>query len=110
MNDEQQEMFEDLICGKIRFLFGNIKKQSITPLTFYNSELPQDFDEKYGFLLGKPAPFNIYSFTQIGLSDPFALETSSGKFKLPTKSKDLVYPISRYGNEYTPKCIYIPTL
>ena len=89
-------MFDELILGKIRFLYGNIKKQSTTALTFYNSQLPIDFEDKYKFLKGKPASFNIHDFHQVGMSDPYALEPSGGKFTIPKLSKNLVYPIDRY--------------
>ena len=44
------------------------------------------------------------------MSDPYALEECGGNFQVPVRSDDLVYPLNRYGYQYTPKCIYIPTL
>ena len=63
-------------------------------------------------------PFNINSFLQIGIDDPFADDDEKYKgsiddvdpdlFKLPVKADDLVYAQSRYIQGFSPYCIYIP--
>ena len=85
-------MFEELVESKINFLYGHIKKQTTTAITFYSSQLPIDFDDKYKFLKGNPSPFNIYSFEQIGMCDPYPLEESSRIFEVPKNTMKLVYP------------------
>jgi hypothetical protein len=71
--------------------------------------------EKYKFI-DDYKPFFINSFKGIGLSDPYphddekikgSLDDGHG-IKMPEKAEDLVYPVSRYIEEYSPFCIYIP--
>ena len=62
--------------------------------------------------------FNILSFTQIGLEDPFPADEdlydgswddiAPEVYKIPMKPTDLVYKRDRYFAEHSPLHIYIP--
>jgi hypothetical protein len=55
-------------------------------------------------------PYNINSFQQVGMAEPFP-DDDFGKsdFIIPKVKEDLVYDESRFKKGESPKCIYVPS-
>lgn len=76
--------------------------------TQFYAKLPTDFYEKYEIYDFVPKPWNIISFIQIGMCDPFPTEPHI-KYLPIEKASDLAYMPARYVKENSPPCIYIPS-
>ena len=53
--------------------------------------------------------YNINSFEQIGISDPFPSEPFLHKFTFPVRFDDFSYPIQKLTENESPKLIFIPS-
>lgn len=67
------------------------------------------FYKNYENVLDCPdEPFNINSFQQIGMADPFPTENKVN-FEIPRAHTDMVYGQSRYRKDNSPHTLYIPS-
>ena len=84
----------------------------VDPLLERFPALNPNFSKSYKAIFGKPKTnFNIQSYNQIGLIDPFAKKLSAPKSK-PTLSNvgDFIYPMSKFDLLESPKVMYIPSV
>ena len=65
--------------------------------------------EKYNSVIERAKSYQIWSFQQIGMSDPFPNEPMETEFSVPTCNDDLVYRADRYMDGNSPCVIYIPS-
>ena len=74
--------------------------------------LNPNFTKSYKAIFGKPrTTFNIQSYNQIGLIDPFAKKLSEPKSKpVLADVADFIYPMSKFDLAESPKVIYIPSV
>ena len=88
--------------------------QKVNNITAREAKLRPDFNHRFDILDNDLHCFNINSFAQIGMSDPFPNDKSQfsktdiDKFKLPTTTDQMIYDESRYIEGLAPYCIYIP--
>ena len=104
-----------LIDTRLRALYD---KQHSTPsnmsqeanqTTKYHSKLPTNFRRNYGTIFLGENTFNIYNLKQIGIPDPFPKEAKNDiDFARPIGPQELVYAETRYSEEQSPKCIFVP--
>jgi len=67
-------------------LYGPPKvKSKLSPSTLAHSKLPPDLFKKYKFLNVPSQPFNINTFNELNLADPFSFENSKATNELENK-------------------------
>ena len=73
--------------------------------------LPNNFRKKYSVVLPEGRSWNINSFHQIGMVDPYPKESQlkEQKHQLPTQFDDGVYHEHDYTKAESPKLKYIPS-
>lgn len=74
--------------------------------------LHPNFAKSYKAIFGKPlTAFNINSYNQIGLIDPFAKKLAEPKNKPVLKDvANFIYPTSKFDVSESPKVMYIPNV
>lgn len=71
--------------------------------------LPKNFLTTYDLYDESPPMYNINSFQQIGMTDPFPAEDVGFHPPIPETYTDYVYPEARMNDpEASPMCIYVP--
>lgn len=104
-NERDKCQLEDLIQSSVNF-FSSFKKanqdKKVTTSTEKLATLPLNFMIRYGLNEDSSEHFNINSFYQIGLSDPFPEIFAD-------KNVDYFYPEHKILNtDYIPSMTYIP--
>ena len=95
--------------ARINFQFTYMPFHQLAgPDTQFYAKLPTDFYERYEIYDFVPKPFNIISFVQIGMCDPFPTEPQI-KYLPIEKPSDLAYFRERFTKGQSPGCIYIPS-
>ena len=77
-----------------------------------NTELRSDFFFKYAKVFdGVKKHYYLKSFEQIGMQDPFPTDKNNFDFSkgLPEDHNDLTYHESRFMDDNSPKCLYLPS-
>ena len=100
----------DLLEEKIHYLYNHDTDiKTPTNETFYNAQLTFDFKKNFSMFYSKAFPFQISSFEQLGICDPFSEEKRDCVLHNPMKYTDLAYDAKRYQEGESPKCIYFPS-
>ena len=68
-----------------------------------------EYFDAFEGILTRAGMFNIYSFEQIGLQDPYPDENMDTNFATPKTDEDLVYRGSRYVEGNSPNVLYFPS-
>ena len=105
-----RKMIIDLIDERISFMYGVLKsgkKPEYMPNSTYGFS-ENDYDE-FAKSIKNAKSYNIWSFEQIGLFDPYPDEIMETSFSIPITDGDLVYRIDRYVKGYSPNSIYFPS-
>lgn len=109
-----------MIWKRLKIFISNFRVEAkITQETMEASNLAPNFLKKYKLADELPLnPFNINSFLQVGIEDPFPDDdlkyagslddVDPDLFKLPDHPMHLVYDQCRYIQGLSPYCIYIP--
>ena len=109
-NDIDDEMVKTLIRERIGVL--NIQDHLNEPSNYFQQEsftMNEDLYLSFSSVLTPPQPYNISSFSQLGISDPFPQEPIETDYTPPTHIDDLVYPRSRYIFGNIPNACFIPS-
>lgn len=106
-----EEMLVELIEERMKFMYGNmymgIRDKKKMPGKQYG--LDQQFYDNFAEAISKAQPYNIWSFEQIGLFDPYPLEPMETKFHIPETDEDLVYQQERFVYNNSPNTLYFPS-
>ena len=87
------DVLDELIQARIEFFYINYSDCRCK--LHKKSNLPKGFQNHYGDLLSPSEEFQISSFDQIGILNPFEIQTEENPFK-PKKPDDLVYHKDRF--------------
>lgn len=71
--------------------------------------MTDEYSEKFEGIITRAAMFNIFSFDQIGMIDPYPEEQLDTNFAIPITDEDLVYRGSRYVEGNSPNVLYFPS-
>jgi hypothetical protein len=104
-------MLKDLIDERVNFMYGDIREFQTTnkPDDLLNKHMTEEYYDAFEGILTRAGMFNIYSFEQIGLMDPYPDENVDTHFALPKTDEDLVYRGSRYVEGNSPNVLYFPS-
>ena len=94
------------------FMYGdlsNTNQEFRYPDAKYGIKDSEEYNIKYESAIERAKSFNIWSFEEIGMFDPFPEEPMETNFSVPQSEEDLVYRIDRYIDGESPKCIYVPS-
>ena len=94
----------------------NHVRHTYKSLAFESTQLPEakySFTEKqykkFELALFPGGNFNVRTFDQVGMINPFPTEPKDVNFKIPAAPLDLVYAKSRYFEGQSPPGLYIPS-
>ena len=106
------EQLEELILARVNQVYS-LEEGHAKEATKDGSdglELPKNFLMLYDLCDLEPKMFNINSFQQIGMADPFPKEDVGFHAHIPEAYSDHVYPEQRMcAGDGSPMCIYIPS-
>ena len=74
-----------------------------------NKHMTQEYYDDFEGEIKKAGMYNIYSFDQIGMIDPYPDEQMDTNFAVPLTDEDLVYRGSRYVKGNSPNVLYFPS-
>ena len=107
------------IAQRMTFIYGRLIKKAESDNTHNSDGHNPDINEwtvsekyiekKYKNVITRAKSYNIWSFEQIGLFDPFPSEPIETTFSLPKTEEDLVYRGDRYNQENSPVVTYFPS-
>ena len=103
-------MLVELINERMSFIYGNLnmgEEPKFLPDKKY--KCTEKFLLKFENSFERAKSYNIWSFEQIGLYDPYPLEHMETKFYIPKTDEDLVYRSDRYVKGNSPNSIYFPS-
>ena len=111
-------MLAELIKERMWFMYGDISK-GVAAKNMPHESLGcgAKFYEDFASVLGQPEHFQIVTFHQIGMFDPFPAEidlftktaNNDCHFVIPMDDGDLVYAEDRYMHSSSPKMTYYPS-
>ena len=93
-------------------MYGKLKNSDmITEIKLPDSDLStsKEFYASFKSSIFNARSFNIWSFEQIGLFDPFPEEPMETNFLVPETEEDLVYRPNRYVEGESPNLLYFPS-
>jgi hypothetical protein len=104
-------MLKDLIDERVYYMYGDIDQARIKyiPDKSMNNYLDDSYMDAFEGIICRAAMFNIYSFDQIGLIDPYPDEQLDTNFAIPATDEDLVYRGTRYVEGNSPNVLYFPS-
>lgn len=105
MTDQLKELIEE----RMVFMYGYLKD-------YYPTNLPSDdygtdaaFYKAFRPAIREAQSYNIWSFEQIGLFDPFPQELMDSKYEVPRTADNLVYAAHKYQEDDSPNTLYFPS-
>ena len=103
-------MLISLIEERMNFMYGNLNNGEELPnMPDGKYKCVDQFYEFFGTAIERAKSFNIWSFEQIGLNDPYPDELMETTFFIPKTEEDLVYRGDRYVKGNSPNAIYFPS-
>jgi hypothetical protein len=105
-----QELLDQIILAKQNKLYSNVKKNRAMEMTQVCGELPENFNDNYDFnyKIKLQKSFQIESFEQIGMVDPFIESVKLKKFVKPTGPEDWAYDSERYDKGFSARQVFLP--
>ena len=105
-----EETLKDMINQRREIMYDKLTSD-IKPHNLPDDKYKCDekFNSKFEGAIKRAKCFNIWSFEQIGMFDPYPEEQMETTFAIPQSDKDLVYRIDRYVKGNSPNAIYFPS-
>ena len=112
--ETDHKQLSDLIEERIKYMYGNLKceckaSKSENKLPASDLSSSEEFYDDFKNSIKNAKCFNIWSFGQIGMYDPFPEEHMETHFHVPETQEDLVYRGNRYIKGNSPNLLYFPS-
>ena len=102
-------MLSELIKERMWFMYGEISKGAAAKhMPHASLRCGQKFYDDFAAVIGQPTHFQIVSFHQIGMFDPFPDEIDD-HVAIPMDDGDLVYAEDRFVFNSSPTTMYVPS-